>query len=162
MGQRNRKRLWINGDIQGAVLRRCLFYWLGCVIFLTVPLLLGHLFSEPNKLFFEHFGRLFARFWPIYLGLVALLPFILLDAVRFTNRIAGPIYRIQTQMSEVLAGNEAESVRFRQDDFWQDLADQFNQVADLLKRQKPSNRASAESTPNNSAKASDHVGSVEL
>lgn len=48
----NPKNLYVDRDIQGAVVRRILFYWFACLLFLTIPVVI----ANPELFFFEHLG----------------------------------------------------------------------------------------------------------
>jgi hypothetical protein len=65
---------------------------------------------------------------PVLIISLALLPVFLLDAAKLSNRFAGPMIRIRRALSSVLAGDKVEPVKFRENDFWRSLADDFNQA----------------------------------
>ena len=69
-----------------------------------------------------------AEYWPVYLTMVSLLPFVLVDALRVSNQLAGPIYRVNRQLDRVLAGEQTYPIKFRKGDQWQELATKMNKV----------------------------------
>lgn len=60
-----------------------------------------------------------------------------------SNRIAGPIYRVQSHLKAWLAGRVKGGVTFRKEDYFLDLADSVNQVLKSKESaQKPRKKAS--------------------
>ena len=128
----HRRRLWIATDIQGAVVRKIILYWLACILFVTLPLLINATFRDPSKYFFQHSLAVFIEYWPVYISLLCLLPLALFDSLRITNRIAGPIVRLQKQLDGILAGDAVKRMSFRDDDYWHELAVKVNKVSELV------------------------------
>jgi len=52
--------------------------------------------------------------------------------IRLTNRIAGPIYRINQELQEMIRKGEAHEIRVREGDFFQDLVARLNRLLRLL------------------------------
>ena len=67
------------------------------------------------------------------LGLIVFMA-IFLIMVFFSNRIAGPLYRLRSEMKKVADGAEARPVHFRKSDLFKVVADQYNEL--LVKRMK--------------------------
>ncbi|MEM7311769.1 MAG: hypothetical protein AAF497_01330, partial [Planctomycetota bacterium] len=124
-----RKQLFVDSVVQGAILKRIFLYWGTCVLFVTLPILLTMTTMQPDKYFYEHLGPLIQRFWPIYLTLSLLLPFVMRDALKMSNRFCGPMTRVITELRRVNEGGEFKKVEFRTDDFWKPLADAINEFA---------------------------------
>ena len=70
-----------------------------------------------------------SRFWTSILC-AALGVFILLGfaALLISHRIAGPIYKIQKHMKEVISGSQKNECHFRENDFFPELADSYNEL----------------------------------
>lgn len=51
----------------------------------------------------------------------------------FTNRIAGPLYRLKVQMENLIAGKDVGELEFRKNDYFKELADLFNQIVKKTK-----------------------------
>lgn len=132
MASEPRKRLFVDPPVQGAIMRRAVLYWGACLLFVTLPLLIGRTLSRPERLFYEHLGDLWAVYWPVLTSVVLILPLILYDLARLTNRFAGPVVRLRRALTQMADGNPVEHVRFRTGDFWPELADEFNRAAAQL------------------------------
>jgi signal transduction histidine kinase len=50
-----------------------------------------------------------------------------------THRIAGPMYRLRTELSKMLQGKEISKIQFRKDDEFQDLSQLINQLVERCK-----------------------------
>jgi hypothetical protein len=62
----------------------------------------------------------------ITLGVLGSACFVLMMSVYLLHRIAGPIYRLKLHMVDMMAGQPARPLRFRDTDQLADLADIFN------------------------------------
>ena len=58
-----------------------------------------------------------------------LLPGVIFDLVRLSNRFAGPMFRLRRSMHDLAQGKPVDAVHFRHGDFWQEFADDFNTIA---------------------------------
>jgi signal transduction histidine kinase len=67
-------------------------------------------------------------FRPVFLAAFLLLPLVIFDIIRFSNRFVGPILRLRRSMRQLARGEHVEPIKFRGTDFWQDFADEFNAV----------------------------------
>lgn len=124
-----RKQIWVDADVQGAIVRKVFVYWAACLLFITLPLLWAAIAEDPSKYFFDHLGPLWQRYCPIYFAMMALLPFTLWDALRLSHRISGPVLRVRQQLDRINSGLPFSNLEFRGNDFWHDLADQVNQLS---------------------------------
>src|SRR5437870_53332 len=71
----------------------------------------------------------------IALVAVSLLAFCLvIDAVKCTHRVVGPLYRFQRTIKDITAGEEVELVRLRTDDFLQEMKEEFNEMLKALEQ----------------------------
>lgn len=93
------------------------------------------LLGEPSLSFSDRLSKEMGEF--VYLGIIflAIFPAFMLDTIRFSNRFVGPITRLRRHIRELTAG-ETDRVKFRDNDFWRTLADEFNVLNDKFKNQK--------------------------
>lgn len=126
-----RKRLLVDPKLQGALLLRTFGYWCFCVITFSLILLCWDAATGPPQPFIEYFRvhDLWREHGTVMFAAVVLLPVLLIDVLLTTNRLAGPLYRLRRSLRALAAGEHVEPVQFRQGDFWQDVADEFNAVA---------------------------------
>lgn len=126
---RKRKKFLVEKQVQGALGWRIAAHWfafLGLSLFATCSLqMLGNFES----------GSLWSSFQQAMLGqigsiavLLALLPWFIHDSLKLSNRFAGPMVRLQKSIVELTKSNEVLPVTFRSQDFWQEIAVNFNEL----------------------------------
>lgn len=64
----------------------------------------------------------------------ALVVFLLIvvQGMRFSHRIAGPLYRLKQDMLAISATGKFRQIRFRKGDYFQELPEGFNQLENLF------------------------------
>ena len=136
MSKRNRNQKFIDSHVQGALIRRILFHWF---VFFGVSILLigamNTLGADPSLSFTERLmtggsGTLFL----FAIVMLCLFPAFALDTIRFSNRFVGPITRVRRCLRELGTTGDTERITFRDNDFWAEMAKEFNAVTDRLKR----------------------------
>jgi len=133
-----RKRLYVDKKVQGAMVRKLVIYWVACLyaifcVLAGVPYVIGMLvFSKYDVL--PVLGETWIKFWPVACAAMLILPFVLFDMIRNTNKFAGPILRIRGEISRLLNGEDIRPVRLRNGDHWHELAEDFNELAEELIR----------------------------
>lgn len=132
MSHPERKKTFVDPRVQGALVRRLILHW---VTFLAVSALIAfclQVLSNPFRPMGEHAQQLWWTHGPFLLVMVFLLPVFVLDTVRLSNRFAGPIYRLRQTIRSIALGDPPRRLKFRDFDFWQGLAEDFNRMVDRL------------------------------
>jgi hypothetical protein len=130
-----RKRYCVDRKVQSALTRRMVYQWF---VFLFVASLALPLFNVMMR---GDFSRPLAQtlrdtasdFVILAVTFLCLLPYFVLDTYKQTNRFAGPIYRLRNTMRSLLNGEKTPPLKFRQDDFWHELAEDFNALQAMTK-----------------------------
>ena len=136
MSRSKRKLNFIDNHVQGSLLRRIFFHWI-CffgVLALTI-VLLQTLLGDPALTLSDRLQAQIGEFTFLGVVMLCLLPAFMLDTIRFSNRFVGPIARVRRLMRQLALGN-IERCKFRGNDFWSDMAEEFNAVAELVENQK--------------------------
>lgn len=129
-----RQRVYVDSEVQGSLLRRLVLHWVVLLSANSLALLIWlRLFERPEGAWDQTAGECFQRYLPFLVISIALLPAFLRDTLKLTNRFAGPALRFRRALSAAAAGMPVEPLSFRKDDFWQQMADDFNR---LLHRQQ--------------------------
>jgi len=128
-----RRQLFVDPKVQGALLIRCCLYWLLSAFAVFLALLAWQSIMGPARVFYRQLDEIWFRYAPVFALLLALLPVLILDFIRFTNRFAGPVLRLRSAMRQLARGDSAPTLSFREGDFWQELAADFNRVAARIK-----------------------------
>lgn len=123
-----RKQLFIDPKVQGALVLRVALYWVVCLMTITLMLLCWRILTGPARMFYTHFGEMWFHFGPALIASFLLLPLVIVDIVRLSNRFAGPLIRLRRSMRALAQGEDVRPIHFREGDFWREFADEFNAV----------------------------------
>jgi hypothetical protein len=126
MSKFKRKQWLVDKQVQKGIIVRQLVYWALCMLFITLPLAIFQTWLEPEQMLMAHAFMVWKSHWPVFLTLTCLLPFGMYDIMRFSNRFAGPIYRLRRELRAFAETGSMRSIKFRDHDFWTDLADGVN------------------------------------
>jgi hypothetical protein len=140
-----RKRLFVDPQVQGALLYRAFMYWLVCVGLMTAMLACWQVFTGPPQTLLQVFSTLWFNYAPALVVAALVLPLILLDVVRISNRFVGPVYRLRNGMRRLARGELVAPMKFREGDFWLEFADEFNNILGLVSRNANAQSSSEES-----------------
>ena len=125
----------INPDdkVQAGLVRRVAVYWLAGQL-VTLAVVSGVSYLENGT-----FSHAFRFVIPAFIAGIVTLPLVLADVLTYSNRFAGPMVNFRRKFSKMAQG-ELELLKFRPEDFYQDIQDNYNLVLERLK----SNQESAE------------------
>lgn len=126
---KQRKKQFVDRPVQGSILVHIVAHWI--LFLITTAAFLAFvemLVSGPHDV-----GKdLVPRYGPFVLAVLALAPIFIYDMGKLTNRFAGPMLRIRRAMKDLAEGREVAPIKFRDRDFWQELAFDFNRVVERL------------------------------
>ena len=97
------------------------------------------LISVGDQSFYESMKAAIVAQAPLLLVMFILMPIFLRDTLQLSNRFAGPMYRLRTALGEVAGGGEGGKIKFRDGDFWLEVADDYNLVHEQLQILKSRN-----------------------
>lgn len=118
----------VDREVQGALLWRAILYGAAGLLYMVLVLYLTHYFANQDASLVavtKEFA-LDMLYWAP--GLFVLVPVMLHDVVRTSNRFAGPLYRLRCQMLKLTKGQRSKRIRFRDGDYWIDFSDVFNDL----------------------------------
>jgi len=121
-----RKRLFVDPKVQGALVLRAILYWVVCLITVTLMVLCWRILTGPARMFYTHFDDMWFHFGPALVASLFLLPLVIVDTIRLSNRFAGPLMRLRRSMRALAQGEHVEPLRFRHGDLWQEFAAECN------------------------------------
>jgi hypothetical protein len=134
MAKFKRRQLFVDSRVQGALVLRLLGYWVVTMITVSAMVLCWRMVSTPARPFASHVQSLWLHYGSAFVAAILLLPLIVIDCVRTSNRFAGPLYRLRRSMRDLTAGLPVPPIHFREGDFWSEVADDFNAVSARLQR----------------------------
>lgn len=128
MTREKRKRYFVDPKVQSALVYRAVTYWAMCMLIAGSLILTWRIASGPAALWYTHFATVWVYFAPAIVAAALLLPIIVLDTIKLSNRVVGPLVRLRRSLHALAAGQPVAPIRFRHNDFCQELADEFNAV----------------------------------
>lgn len=117
---------YVEPKLRSCITARIFFYWTACVVFSTLPLIIGTTLVNSDRLFVDHLGVLFQRYWPLYLMILGILPFAIKDVMRVTNRTLGPLDRLRREMARFRQTGQYSPIKCRNDDFLCEFIEEIN------------------------------------
>lgn len=132
MAKSVRKQVFVDRALQGALVFRTVWYAVACVVLVTLLLLAWRILFGPARPFYAHLDDMWYFFGPALVAAVCVIPIVIMDMARFSNRFAGPVFRLRGAMRRLANGEPVESIQFRDGDFWKSFAEDFNEVARVV------------------------------
>lgn len=125
-----RKRLWINPAFQGRLLLHIGSYFL---LYLVIISILGFLLFMQEALIAKQFKlgmglytTYLSELRPLFLATAILMPYFIYDLIKFSNRVAGPLYRCQKMMRDMVEGKPVREFQPRTRDLMPEFYADFN------------------------------------
>ncbi|EMI43099.1 hypothetical protein [Rhodopirellula sp. SWK7] len=161
-----RQQLLVEQDVQVSLVFRAVLYGAACMTYFTVIQFFTQAMHHPGILMSEIFLSLTdeAIYWVP--GFLVLGPLMVYDMLRITNRVAGPIYSMRREMRAIAAGADGRGLKFRNDDYWDTLATEFNDlrrtVLELREENEILRANQAEPAPEEEAPEADEFAAADL
>lgn len=124
-----RRRLFVDVQVQGALLARTVLYWTFCLVALMLMLICWRIATGQPKPLVTELVTFWKEFSPAIVISLLLLPLVVWDSVRLSNRFAGPMYRLRRSIRQLADGEPTQQLFFREGDFWKAVANDFNRLA---------------------------------
>ena len=134
-GGKRRHQVISDRNLQGTLLAHATIYWFYCLFSVTLIAVFWIIVTKRPESSSELFAQLWLNCGPALLGSVVLLPLVLLDCLRLSNRFAGPMVRMQRVLRELAAGERTEAITLRPGDYWVECAESINTVRGRLHEQ---------------------------
>lgn len=147
MSDKKRTQNFIDTHVQGALVRRILMHW--CIFFFVTCMLvavLNGLAGDPSLPFSEKIWGESGTLGLVAVSMLVLFPAFALDTIRFSNRFVGPISRLRRSLRELSQNKTAKKIQFRDNDFWAEMANEFNDVVELVNGEQAAADTTKETT----------------
>ncbi len=129
-----RKKLYVDSKVQGALVFRVILYWFVYIVTMTLMLLCWRIITGPARPFYTHFDAMWFQYGPAVIASLILLPIVVLDMLRVSNRFSGPMYRLRHSLRALARGEHVKPITFREGDFWLEVAQEFNAIVARVQR----------------------------
>jgi len=132
MSEVNRKKTYVDPQVQGAIVRRLVIHWVSYVSVAAAVAFCLQVLSNPVQPLGKHIQEAWWTHGLFLLVLVFLLPVFVIDTIKLSHRFVGPIYRLRETIRNIAQGDPPPRLKFRDFDFWQGMAQDFNLMVDRL------------------------------
>ena len=125
-----RKSDIVADPVQRVLFRRILLY---SILYFGLSVAVGivlHIFSNPMQAFMSSWTVLLKNQLESLIAAAVLLPIFLSDMARLSVRFVAPVIRLHGAVRAAVRGDEVEPLKIREKDYWQNLAEDFNQLMD--------------------------------
>lgn len=130
---KSRGKLFVDSVVQGALVKRLIAHWL---TFFSISLLclfaMESMLGDPSATLGNRVSTMWQKYGVMILIMFATLPMFVYDTIKLSHRFAGPIYRLRTTFKTLANGEPAANIKFREQDFWTDMATDFNVTIERL------------------------------
>ena len=126
---KRRLQKYVDREVQTSLLTRLCGHWALFMIANVVAILFWTRFMDtPTDPWGVTVSLTWQRMLPFALVSMALAPVFIWDAVKLSNRFAGPIIRVRRVLAQYAEGHDFKAIEFRQGDFWKALASDLNRA----------------------------------
>jgi hypothetical protein len=132
MAQYKRKKFFVDPKVQGAFLLRIFVYWFLCIVSSGTILIAWIMLTGSNRVMLHPVAEFWAQFGPAVIVSGLMLPILMFDCVRLTNRLAGPVFRLRREMRNLVQGVPTRPIHLRPGDFFTELADDYNAIRERM------------------------------
>ena len=134
MARKERDLHYVDPSVRKTIVSKIVFYWCACLVFSTLPLIIGTSLAKSDRLFVHHIGDLAERYWPLYLIMMGILPFAIRDALRIANRTLGSASRVKSALAGFKKTGEFQAISCRDGDILADLIGEINDALGNFKK----------------------------
>lgn len=140
-----RKRLFINKEIQGTVIWRCAVFWVIYHFFMLHTLfafefmayLVQLMNGAPAQTFSEIYSTFIGKYYPICLTALAILPLLAFDVLKMSHRIVGPLIPFQRAIKNLKNGTHVDPIKLRKGDLLTEFQNDFNDFLLWYQAERP-------------------------
>jgi hypothetical protein len=140
---RPRKKSFVNARIQGRIIGRIAAYWVLYHLVLWLGLFVyrfaqhraavaaGAELMSIRDLYYQFASE----YYPMLFCACLILPLFMIDFVRLTHRIAGPLVRFRIALVQLMQGHRVNEVELRKGDLLTEFQQAFNEFLSFYNRQ---------------------------
>ncbi len=151
---RPRRKSFVNARIQGRIIGRIAAYWVLYHLVLWLGLFV-YRFAQHRAAVAagaelmsirDLYHQFASEYYPMLFCACLILPLFMIDFVRLTHRIAGPLVRFRIALVQLMQGHRVNEVELRKGDLLTEFQQAFNEFLIFYNRQldDPAQRMTAE------------------
>lgn len=134
MGTFRRRKLLVEPHFQITLAVRVVSYWCFWMLSLALLLFCWRVTTGPKMPAAAHIRMLMVQFGPACLASFILVPILVVDTLRLSNRLVGPLVRLRDGMRRLTRGERVAPINFRAGDFMDELGTEFNKLSEFAER----------------------------
>ena len=127
-----RRQLLVEPKFQFTLALRVISYWCFWMLSLGLLLFCWRVSTGPQMPAAAHIRMLFLQLGPPCLASFVLVPILVIDTLRLSNRLVGPLVRLRDGLRRLARGEQVKPIHLRTGDFMEELATEFNRVSALV------------------------------
>ena len=135
MPLKRRTLVFLDPKVQGSLIWKVVQYWCLCLVTVAFLRYCCHLFPLDPSNDSLAIVEVVKELWLVVLASFLVLPVVIIDVVRWSNKFAGPAHRLHKALGELASGHAVKKLKFRTGDFWHEAAEAFNTLADVTDEQ---------------------------
>jgi len=140
-----RSKIYVDRTVQGAIAKRVILHWFLFFGLTSVSLLTLEYFLGDSQLsLMQHASLVVNKYAFFFVLMLAIMPTFIFDTIKLSHRFAGPIVRFKESLKGLANGEDVPNMKFRDNDFWLELSEDFNRVADRVRQSSASSPVGAE------------------
>lgn len=144
-GKNTRKRLFVDAKVQGSLVRQLAMHWALACFLIFLYLFTLQTFAHGFTLSFqENLSMLWRQYGMLLLVILVISPVFIYDSIKLSNRFVGPMIKFRRALGKLAKGEDTGDITFRENDFWKELTEDFNVIADELKNRRDGSTSPAE------------------
>lgn len=133
----SRKRLYVDSQVQGSLLRQLLVHWsMACFLVFLYLLAMQTLKDGFEMSFRDNLATLWRDYSMIILILLVISPVFIYDSIKLSNRFVGPMISFRAAMKKLADGGDPGDISFRQNDFWREMTNDFNRISAEMRERR--------------------------
>jgi hypothetical protein len=140
---RPRKKSFVNARIQGRIVGRIAAYWVLYHLVLWLGLFVYRFVQHRAAVaggaellsIRELYSQFAGEYYPVLFCACLILPLFMIDFVRLTHRIAGPLVRFRFALVQLMQGHRVNEVELRKGDLLTEFQQAFNEFLSFYNRQ---------------------------
>jgi hypothetical protein len=125
-----RRKLFIDIEVQVALMWRVVLYWGAFAVAVMLMQFCWIVFTDRPTSSLDLLQRSLTACGPALFASAVLIPLVIVDCLRLSNRFVGPIFRLRRALRDLSQGLPAQPIVLRRDDYWRELADDFNRLVE--------------------------------
>jgi hypothetical protein len=129
MPRLKRQQLFVDPHVQGAFLLRVSIYFGAWILGAGATATMLGMTSFLAQSDYALMGQYWYFMKLVLVASLLVLPLILYDVGVLTNRVIGPLNRLRRELRRLGEGQRVGPLEFREGDYWQEFAAEFNAVA---------------------------------